>query len=140
MENARLDYLTSQASFDKAQADVDDTVITAPMDGYIIGEPMEVGETVSQGLSSQMIIATVADLSSMQIKLLVDETDIGEVSKGETVTFTVDAYPNREFHGTVREYFKKRIFQFLLIVFVLQFLLIFFQLCGVLYSICGYQQ
>lgn len=107
MENARLDYLTSQSSFDKAQADVDDTVITAPMDGYIIGEPMEVGETVSQGLSSQMIIATVADLSSMQIKLLVDETDIGEVSRGEAVTFTVDAYPNREFHGTVRDISKK---------------------------------
>ena len=70
---------------------------------------MEVGETVSQGLSSQMIIATVADLSSMQIKLLVDETDIGEVSKGETVTFTVDAYPNREFHGTVRDISKKNI-------------------------------
>lgn len=107
MENARLDYLTSQSAFGKAQADVDDTVITAPMDGYIIGEPMEVGETVSQGLSSQMIIATVADLSSMQINLLVDETDIGEVSQGEAVTFTVDAYPNREFHGTVRDISKK---------------------------------
>ena len=79
MDNARLDYLNAQAAYDKAQADVNDTVITSPMDGTVIGEPMKEGETVSQGLSSQMVIVKVADLSSMRIELLVDETDIGEV-------------------------------------------------------------
>ena len=107
MDNARLEYLNSQAAYDKAEADVNDTIIVSPMDGVVIGEPMKEGSTVSQGLSSQMIIATVADLSSMQIELLVDETDIGEVKTGQDVTFTVDAYPNRTFHGTVENISKK---------------------------------
>ena len=85
MDNARLDYLNAQASYDKAQADVNDTVIVSPMDGVVIGEPMKEGETVSQGLSSQMVIVSVADLSSMRIELLVDETDIGEVAVGQGV-------------------------------------------------------
>lgn len=107
MDNARLEYLNSQAAYDKAQADVNDTIIVSPMDGTVIGEPMKEGATVSQGLSSQMIIATVADLSSMQIELLVDETDIGEVKLGQSVKFTVDAYPNKEFHGIVENISKK---------------------------------
>lgn len=108
MDNARLDYLNAQAAYDKAQADVNDTVITSPMDGVVIGEPMKEGETVSQGLSSQMVIVTVADLSSMRIELLVDETDIGEVVVGQGVEFTVDAYPNRTFHGVVSDISKKQ--------------------------------
>lgn len=107
MDDARLEYLNSQAAYDKAEADVNDTIVLSPMDGTVIGEPMKEGSTVSQGLSSQMIIATVADLSSMQIELLVDETDIGEVSIGQDVTFTVDAYPNRTFHGKVQNISKK---------------------------------
>lgn len=109
MDDARLEYLNSQAAYDKAEADVNDTIVLSPMDGTIIGEPMKEGSTVSQGLSSQMIIATVADLSSMQIELLVDETDIGEVAVGQDVTFTVDAYPNRTFHGRVENISKKNI-------------------------------
>lgn len=108
MDNARMDYLNAQAAYDKAQADVNDTVITSPMDGVVIGEPMKEGETVSQGLSSQMVIVTVADLSSMRIELLVDETDIGEVAVGQKVEFTVDAYPNRTFHGVVSDISKKQ--------------------------------
>lgn len=107
MDDARLEYLNSQADYDKAEADVNDTIVLSPMDGTVIGEPMKEGATVSQGLSSQMIIATVADLTSMQIELLVDETDIGEVAVGQGVTFTVDAYQNRTFHGVVEDISKK---------------------------------
>ena len=108
MDNARMDYQNALAAYDKAQADVNDTVITSPMDGVVIGEPMKEGETVSQGLSSQMVIVSVADLSSMRIELLVDETDIGEVAVGEGVEFTVDAYPNRTYHGVVSDISKKQ--------------------------------
>lgn len=108
MDNARLEYLNAQAAYDKAQADVNDTVITSPMDGVVVGEPMKEGETVSQGLSSQMVIVSVADLSAMRIELLVDETDIGEVKIGQNVDFTVDAYPNRTFHGMVTDISKKQ--------------------------------
>lgn len=103
MDDARLAYLNSQEEYEKAQSDVDDTIVVSPMDGVVIGEPMKEGSTVSQGLSSQMVIATVADLSSMQIELLVDETDIGEVAVGQGVKFSVDAYPNKDFHGVVED-------------------------------------
>lgn len=107
MDNARLNYLNAEAEYNSAQANVNDTRIYSPMDGYVIGEPMKEGSTVSQGLSSQMVIVTVADLSSMKIELLVDETDIGGVQKGQEVTFTVDAYPDKTFHGVVNEISKK---------------------------------
>lgn len=107
MDDARLAYLNAKAAYDKAQADVNDTVITSPMDGVVIGEPMKEGETVSQGLSSQMVIATIADLSAMRIELLVDETDIGEVAVGQKVSFTVDAYPGKTFHGIVSDISQK---------------------------------
>ena len=107
MDDAKLDYLNAKAAYEKAQADVNDTIVFAPMDGTVIGEPMKTGETVSQGLSSQMVIMTIADLSSMQIELLVDETDIGGVAIGQNVEFTVDAYPDRTFHGVVSNISKK---------------------------------
>ena len=65
MDNARLDYLNAQASYDKAQADVNDTVIVSPMDGVVIGEPMKEGETVSQGLSSQMVIVSFWEMKQI---------------------------------------------------------------------------
>ena len=108
LDNARLEYLNAKAAYDKAQAEVNDTVIISPLDGTVIGEPMKAGETVSQGLASQMLIMTVADLSSMQIQLLVDETDIGGVIAGQSVEFTVDAYSGKVFHGVVRNVSKKK--------------------------------
>lgn len=103
MADAQMDYETAAAAYEKAEADTRDTVITSPLTGIVIGEPMKEGETVSQGLASQMIIVRVADLSEMQIRLLVDETDIGQVHEGQQVTFTVDAYPGRDFHGKVTD-------------------------------------
>ena len=102
-----LEYLNAKAAYDKAEADLDDTVIVAPMDGIVIGEPMNEGETVSQGLSNQMVIISIADLSDMRIELLVDETDIGAVKIGQKVEFTVDAYPNKVFHGIIQDISKK---------------------------------
>lgn len=108
MDDARLAYLNAQTAYEKAEADLNDTVIISPMDGTVIGEPMKVGETVSQGLSNQMVIVRVADLSSMKIELLVDETDIGEVALGQQVSFTVDAYPGKLFHGIVNDISKRQ--------------------------------
>lgn len=107
LENAKLDYLNSKALYEKAKTDMDETEIVAPIDGYVIGEPMKEGTTLSQGLSSQMVIMTIADFSSMRIELLVDETDIGLVKIGQYVEFTVDAYPGKIFHGKVSDISRK---------------------------------
>ncbi len=102
-DDKRLAYESAAAEYDRAQGDFSDTVIVSPIAGTVIGEPMREGETLSQGLANQMIIATVADLSNMRIKLAVDETDIGRVAVGQEVKFTVDAYPTTEFHGRVTD-------------------------------------
>lgn len=98
---ARASYLTAQAAYTRAEKNLNDATIEAPMDGTIVGTPLKAGQTISTGLSSQMIIATIADLSRMEIYLSVDETDIAGISIGQEVTFTVDAYTDRTFSGKV---------------------------------------
>lgn len=100
-DNALLKLRQAQATYDIAASNLSDTRIVAPMSGTVIGEPLKAGQTVSQGLSSQMIIATIADLSQLEIYLTVDETDIGSVEIGQRVSFTVDAYTGETFEGKV---------------------------------------
>ena len=99
---AESDYIVAKANYDQAVSDVNDTVITSPIAGYIIGEPTPVGQTISSGISEPQVIMSVANLDDMQIDTLVDESDIGRVKVGQTVEFTVDAYPEETFTGTVR--------------------------------------
>lgn len=93
----------AQATYDRAQANLSDATITSPMDGYVIGTPLKAGQTISTGVSTQMIIATVADLSQLEIYLTVDETDIGQIKDGAQVDFTVDSLPGKTFTGYVSQ-------------------------------------
>lgn len=102
-DDAELAYMTAKTNYEKALGDYDDTIITSPISGTIVGEPLKAGQTVTQGQSSQMIIVTVADVTNLEIKVLVDETDIGNIATGQSVTFTVDAYAGKEFHGVVSD-------------------------------------
>ena len=101
-DNVYADYLVAKTNYEKAASDVQDTVITTPIDGYIIGEPTPVGQTISSGISEPQVIMSVATLDDMQIEAMVDESDIGQVKVGQKVNFTVDAYPNENFSGKVR--------------------------------------
>ena len=101
-DNVYADYLVAKTNYEKAASDVQDTVITTPIDGYIIGEPTPVGQTISSGISEPQVIMSVATLDDMQIEAMVDESDIGQVKVGQKVTFSVDAYPNETFTGKVR--------------------------------------
>lgn len=95
-------YLVAKMSYEKAVSDVNDTIIKTPIDGYIIGKPKEVGTTISSGISEPQVIMNVATLDRMQIEVLVDESDIGQVKQGQKVKFSVDAYPDETFTGVVR--------------------------------------
>ena len=101
MDTSRLDYNVAQAAFDDAMSQLNDTVITSPIDGVVVGKPIPAGQTVAQGISNPMVILTVADMSKMQIESQVDESDIGKISVGQQAVFTVDAYPGRTFKGVV---------------------------------------
>ena len=95
-------YIVAKTNYEKAASDVDDTIIKSPIDGYVIGKPTPVGQTISSGISTPQVIMSVATLDNMQIETLVDESDIGQVEVGQKVRFTVDAYSNETFSGRVR--------------------------------------
>jgi len=107
LDNARMDYNIAQANYNEILSKRNETVITSPIDGTVIGKPLPAGQTVSQGTSNPMVILTVADISKMQIDAQVDQTDIGKIVAGQKVTFTVDAYPDQKFSGTVSDVSQK---------------------------------
>jgi len=97
----RTNYEVAKAAFDDIASNLDDTIIRAPIDGMVIGKPIPAGQTVAPGISNPMVLLTVADMGKMQILALIDESDIGQVKLGQKVAFTVDAYPEKTFSGTV---------------------------------------
>lgn len=101
LDSDRTNHLVAQANYNNFAAQLGYYVITAPIDGLVIGTPTAVGATVVQGLNEAQTILTIADMSKMQIKVLVDESDIGKVKVGQTVSFTVDAYSDKTFSGQV---------------------------------------
>lgn len=107
----RTAYEVAQANYDNASSGLSDTVIYSPIDGLVIGKPIPAGQTVSPGISNPMVLLTVADMSTMQIQVQVDETDIGKIRLGQPVRFTVDAYPGKTFDGSVTTISQKAVIQ-----------------------------
>ena len=100
-QDAQYEYDRAKSALEEAQSDVNDTVITAPMDGIVVGEPVTAGSMAVQGSNNPTVILRIADLSEKLVKAKVDETDIGNIRVGENATFTVDAYPDEEFSAQV---------------------------------------
>ena len=78
-------------------------MITSPVDGTVVARDVSVGQTVAASLQTPTLFAIAQDLTKMQVDINVGEPDIGNVKSGDTVDFSVLAYPNRTFHGTVAE-------------------------------------
>lgn len=101
LDDAQYTYDTAVSKVAETQSDLDETVIVAPMDGVVIGEPLTPGTMAVQGNNNPTVIMRIADLSKKQITAKVDETDIGSVKVGQKATFTVDAYTGKTFTATV---------------------------------------
>ena len=101
LDTAKFNYDTALSTLSEAESDVAETVITAPMDGVVVGEPKTVGTMAIQGNSNPTVIMRIADTANKQILAQVDETDIGKVQVGQEATFTVDAYTDRTFTARV---------------------------------------
>ena len=101
LDSDRMSYEVAKAAFDDVSSNLEDTIIRAPISGQVIGKPIPAGQTVAPGISNPMVLLTVADLRTMQIQALVDESDIGQLKLGQKVSFTVDAYPGKTFEGVV---------------------------------------
>jgi len=109
------DQATAQVQLDSSQIDqakaqlatsrtnLEHTIITSPIDGIVTQRSVDVGQTVQASMTAPTLFIIAADLTKMQVSASVDESDVGRVRPGQTVTFRVDAYPGEEFHGTVSQ-------------------------------------
>jgi HlyD family secretion protein len=101
LDTSLSDYNVAQATYDDTISQLNDTIIRSPINGQVIGKPTPAGQAVAPGVSTPMVLLTVADMSKMQIETQVDESDIGQMQVGQKVTFTVDAYQGKNFSGVV---------------------------------------
>ncbi|MBI4326792.1 MAG: efflux RND transporter periplasmic adaptor subunit [Chloroflexi bacterium] len=92
-----------EASLKRSQTDLDRTTIFAPIDGVVISRNVEVGQTVAASFNTPKLFQIANDLSKMEIEAMVSEADVGGVEEGQRVTFTVDAFPTRQFQGEVKQ-------------------------------------
>ena len=116
-ESARLSYrqaeeqvammkesvVAAQESVRTAQTNLGYATIVSPIDGTIINKYVAEGQTVAASFSTPELFGVARDLKKMQVLADVDEADIGDVRPGESTTFTVDAYPDDQFQGTVQQ-------------------------------------
>lgn len=92
-----------QAGVDNAQLDVEYTVIRSPVDGVVLLRAIEPGQTVAASFQTPVLFQIAEDLAQMQIDLSIDEADVGQIKEGLPVSFTVDAFPDRQFSGEVKQ-------------------------------------
>lgn len=101
LDTAKFNYDTALSALTDAESDVAETIIKAPMDGIVVGEPKSVGTMAVQGNSNPTVIMYIANTSTKQIMAKIDETDIGQIKVGQDATFTVDTYTDKTFTAHV---------------------------------------
>lgn len=101
LANAEAVVEQRQAALDQARVDLDRSVLRAPIDGVIIKRDVNPGQTVAVALEAKTLFTIANDLSRMEVQGKIDEADVGRLAVGQVAHFTVDAYPERDFSGTV---------------------------------------
>jgi HlyD family secretion protein len=108
--SAKSDLLAAQARLEQAKAqldaskvDLEYTIIKSPIDGVVINRNINAGQTVAASFQAPVLFQIANDLTKMQVECSVDEADIGKVKEGQKVKFTVDAFPEDNFNGVVRQ-------------------------------------
>lgn len=99
-DSAVANVKSAQAALDYAKIQLSYATITSPIDGVVESVATNEGETVAASFNAPTFV-TLIDLSRLEVDAYVDEVDIGGVKVGQKATFTVDAFPNKTFHGTV---------------------------------------
>ena len=100
---AKEQVASSKENVQRAQTNLGYATITSPIDGTVISKSVEEGQTVAASFNTPELFTIAKDLTNMQVVANVDEADIGNVKEGDRVTFTVDAYPDDTFEGTVKQ-------------------------------------
>ena len=102
-EKARQNIVVQQQNVTKAQTNVGYATITSPIDGIVLSREVEEGQTVASAMTTPTLFYIAQDLTDMRVIADVDEADIGGVKEGQRVSFTVDAFPDDTFNGTVTQ-------------------------------------
>jgi HlyD family secretion protein len=102
--NAKSDVVSAQVTLENAKIQLEDTEVLSPITGTVIESDVSRGQVISsptKDVGGGTVLLKMADLNLVQVRTLVDETDIGKISPGLPASITVDAYPNRPFQGSV---------------------------------------
>jgi len=102
-DTARAAVASAAAQVATARTDLDRSVIRSPIAGVVVDRQVNVGQPVASSLQAATLFVIAQDLARLQANITVDEADIGEVNEGQTVRFTVDAFPDRDFEGRVSQ-------------------------------------
>lgn len=103
LQQAESTMAQRQEAVNKAQTNLGYATITSPIDGIVLSKSVEEGQTVASSFSTPTLFTIVKDMTDMRVVASVDEADIGQVKVGQRVTYTVDAYPDETFEGTVTQ-------------------------------------
>jgi HlyD family secretion protein len=98
---ARASVAQAKANLDAVKTDLGKTDIRSPINGIVLVRSVEPGQTVAASLQAPVLFTLAEDLKKMELHVAVDEADIGSVEVGQKATFTVDAFPNRQFEATI---------------------------------------
>ncbi|HEU4372903.1 MAG TPA: efflux RND transporter periplasmic adaptor subunit [Telluria sp.] len=104
LDVARANIKLAEAQLARSQADLDNSVIRAPIDGVIIKRTIDLGQTVAASFTTPNLFQIARDLTKMQIDTSVSEADVGALKDGQSARFVVDAYPDREFDASMRQF------------------------------------
>jgi HlyD family secretion protein len=99
--SAQAKVTSAQASLNSALTQRERAVIRSPISGVVLARQVEPGQTVAASFNTPTLFVLAESLSVMQLRVKVDEADVGQVSAGQAATFTVDAYPGRRFPARV---------------------------------------
>jgi HlyD family secretion protein len=102
-QNSRAALSNAKSALDRAKVNLAYATIYSPIDGVVLNRAIEEGQTVAASFNTPEMFTIVNDLTQMEVQTSVDEADIGQVIQGQRVEFTVDAYPDLKFEGSVSQ-------------------------------------
>jgi HlyD family secretion protein len=101
--SARATIAQAKATLDAQQTDLGKAAIRSPVDGIVLLRAAEPGQTVAASLQAPILFTLAQDLTRMELRVSVDEADVGQVKEGQEATFSVDAWPDRSFTARVAQ-------------------------------------
>jgi HlyD family secretion protein len=101
--SAQASLAQAKSTLDQSKVDLGYAIIRSPVDGVVITRKVNIGQTLQSGFNVPVLFQVATDLTKMQVECDVDESDIGKVKEGQKVRFTVEAFPNENFNGVVKQ-------------------------------------